>query len=348
MLLRVFAILALVQALILVTPPLSWPLWMVRFGAIEGCLLAVVLGGVAVWGADGWWRLPGAIGVVIGLMPFVLSAPLYVREGVSFSPIAWLTGGATPQVTIERDVSIGGIRTDVYSDRKTPGPAVVVVHGGSWRAGDKGEVPHVSAALAASGYTVFDVRYRLAPFPAGLDDVRCVLATIAADPRVDPERIAVLGRSAGGQLALLSAYTDRPSPCGAVKVAAVVSIYGPTDLAWAHANPYVPDVVNGTDALEVYLGGTPAAAPDAYRDATPQRLVSSTSPPTLLVHGTAERCVRPDNATKLQAVLEAVGVPNHVLLVPFADHGFDVRRGGVGEQLSRGVILKFLAEHLGR
>ena len=58
--------------------------------------------------------------------------------------------------------------------------------------------------------------------------------------------------------------------------------------------------------------------------------------------------MRPDNATTLQAVLETAGVPNHVLLVPFADHGFDVRRGGVGEQLTRGVILKFLAEHLGR
>ena len=78
-----------------------------------------------------------------------------------------------------------------------PHPFVVVVHGGSWRRGDKGELPHVSRRLAAAGYTVVDVRYALAPaepFPRGIADVKCLLGThpreggasSASTPRAPP------------------------------------------------------------------------------------------------------------------------------------------------------------------
>jgi acetyl esterase/lipase len=69
-------------------------------------------------------------------------------------------------------------------------------------------------------------------------------------------------------------------------------------------------------------------------------------PPTLLIHGTAERCVRPLNAERLRDALVAQGQTVETLLVPFADHGFDVRPGGFGDQLSRARILKFLATYL--
>lgn len=343
---RVFAVLAVVQALAMVVPPVTWPLWMLRYAAIESCLAAVVFGAIGLW-APGPWRWIAAAGLVIGLVPIVRSVPLFISEEIHFSPMAWLTGGAVPEVEAEHDVTVGGVPVDVWrSPGKARDAAVVVVHGGSWRQGEKGEVPHMSAVLAEAGYTVFDVRYRLAPFPAGVEDVRCVLASVAQDPRINPGRIAVLGRSAGGEIGLIAAYSDLPSTCGAVSVAAVVALYPPTDLAWAHDHPYLPDVIDGVAATEQYLGGAPAAVPDAYRRATPQTWVNARTPPTLLLHGEAERCVRPENSTTLKAALDAAGVTCRLVLVPSAEHGFDVRRGGFGEQLAREEILRFLAAHV--
>jgi acetyl esterase/lipase len=342
---RLLGLLALLGAALLVVPPLSWPMWMARFAAIEGCLLPALLGGISLALTRGRWRIPGALALLGGLTPFLLAVPVYLREDVPFSASAWLLGDK-PALTPERDVRIGGILADVWTTRTDRGPAVVVVHGGSWRAGDKGEVPHVSAALAEAGYTVFDIRYRLEPFPAGFEDLRCAIVGVAADPRVDPARIALLGRSAGGELVLLAAYADLPSPCPKVPVAAVVGLYAPTDLAWAHEHPYVPDVVDGTAALEQYLGGTPRTAADRYTAATPQTWVNASSPPTLLIHGEAERCVRPENAERLESALRAVGAPVERLMVPLADHGFDVRPGGLGEQLARARILRFLHDKL--
>ncbi len=387
--------LSLLQVAVMLVPPLNWTHWMIRFGALEGSLLAVVTGGIALAlalalalasrsGAEPWVAGPWVAGAALlcvlgGLLPGLLAAPVYLREGQRFSLAEWLgagSGAAAP--VVERDLALlPGLSADLW---RAPGPGphpfVVVVHGGSWRSGDKGDVADVSARLAAAGISVVDVQYRLAGgatpaggrpirFPAAIQDVQCwlvALRTHAAALGLDPERGALLGRSAGGQIALLAAYADPaalaalsppdgPAACGVsgapVRLRAVVSIYGPTDLAWAHANPYVPDVVDGTDALEVYLGGTPAQAPEAYRLATPMQHLGHPVPPTLLVHGTGERCVRPENARRLAEALRAAGQQVRLLEIPMADHGFDVRPGGIGEQLARGVILDFLRERLG-
>ena len=338
-------------------PPVAWPVWLVHYVALEVSLLATATGLAAVALSDHpTVRVVGAISALGGLLPGLAAIPVFVREGQRFSPLAWVTGGTTAPAPVEQDVELApGLVADVYRPTGSgPSPFVMVVHGGSWRAGDKGEAPTVSRALAAAGYVVFDVRYRLAPdapFPAAIADVRCALggvATRAAEWRVDPTRGALLGRSAGAQIALVAAYSDaRLTPdCGAPPLRAVVSLYGPTDMVWDHANPFVPDVVDGTAALEVYLGGPPSAVPDAYRLATPTTWLDHPVPPTLLIHGTAERCVRPENAERLRAALTGAGQSVRVLTIPFADHGFDLRPGGFGEQLSRGAILRFLNDHL--
>lgn len=353
---RLPLVLCLVQALIMYAPPLGWTMWMVHFSAVELCFVGVGLGVLAL--AVNRERLARGL-AVLGLfacaIPPLAITPVYLQQQAPFSPVAWLTGGSVPEIPVEHDVALGPLTADIWRGvGEGPRGAVVVVHGGSWRAGDKGEVPHVSAALAEAGFTVFDLRYRLAPdapFPAAIEDVRCALATIAAQSSalgVDPSRVVLLGRSAGAQIVLVSAYADDsiPSACGGdpVPVRGVVSIYGPTDLAWAHANPYVPDVVDGVSAIETYLGGPPAGNEARYRAATPQSWARRDLPPTLLIHGTGERCVRPENAEKLEAALRTVNAPVTLLRVPFAEHGFDVRRGGLGEQLTRAAILRFVRE----
>ena len=343
----------------MILPPALWGLWLARFVALEACLLAALTGaGALLLGLGPIEQGLAVAGIVAGLLPALAAVPAYVREGQPFSILAWLGGGRRAEGPVERDLVLApGLLADLYrAPGAGPHPFVVVVHGGSWRSGDKGDAAHVSRALARAGFSVIDVRYRLAPehrFPAAVEDVKCMLGQVcarAAELGIDPGRGALLGRSAGAQIALIAAYSgpEIAPAFGApeARVRAVVSIYGPTDLAWCHANPFFPDVVKGTEALEQYLGGTPAEAPEAYRLATPQSWVGGALPPTLIVHGTAERCVRLDNAERLRDALTARGHSVRTLLVPWADHGFDVRAGGLGEQLTRGVLIDFLKQHL--
>lgn len=346
---RLLVALSLLHVAAMWIPPVAWGVWLVRFGALELAPLAALTGAVAIAAtSEPWVRGLGLVGVVAGLLPALWITPVYLREGAGFSPSRWL-GAPEPTAHRQSDVPFGdGLVADVYRPSGAgPHPWVILVHGGSWRAGDKGDLPHQAHALALSGYVVVDLRYRLAGFPAAIEDVRRAIVEVharAASLDLDPDRGALLGRSAGGQIALVAAYAppEAFSPA-APPVAAVVAIYAPTDLAWDHANPYVPDVVDGTAALEAYLGGTPTAQAEVYRQATPMTWADRPVPATLLIHGTAERCVRPVNAERLRDALAAHGQPVRTLWVPFADHGFDVRRGGLGEQLSRHVLLDFLA-----
>ena len=361
--------LAALQTLLIYVPPLVWPMWIAHFVAIESCFLGVVLGTAAASLApDPWTRaIAGALALACA-WPGLAVAPGYLREGVAFSPARWL-GLPGPKVAVERDVRLGHSVADVYRPvGDGPLPWIAVVHGGSWRSGDKGDAEAVSHELANAGYLVVDLRYRLAPefpFPAGISDVYCALAEIqarATEWNIDPDRGALLGRSAGAQIALTTAYLaanpvglaavggiSPPAACTVRPLRAVISIYGPVDLAWAHDHPYVPDVVDGTNAIEQYLGGAPEQIPSVYTAANPISWVTEGAdsfPSTLLIHGLAERCVRPRNPEVLQAALQKHGRSVQSLLIPMADHGFDIRPGGLGEQLSRGVILDFLRETL--
>jgi acetyl esterase/lipase len=240
-----------------------------------------------------------------------------------------------------------------------PHPFVFVIHGGAWRGGDKGGVRHVSRALAHAGHVVFDVRYRLAPahrFPAAVADVKCLLGRVrerAAEFAIDPGRGALLGRSAGGQIALVAAYSAgdaRLPPACAVEdlpVSAVVGLYAPTDLAWSYDSPVRPDVVEGPHVLELYLGGAPATVPEAYRLASPVSWVDRPVPRTLLIHGTGDRLVSVEHARRLARALRAAGRPVEVLEIPLAEHGFDSHPGGLADQLAQHVILRYLAEDAG-
>ena len=117
-------------------------------------------------------------------------------------------------------------------------PLVVIIHGGSWRGGDRKQLPALGEQLTQDGYIVAAISYRLAPantFPAALQDVNAAVTWLkrhATDLRIDTTRIVLLGRSAGGQLALLAAYT-RHDPA----IRGVISFYGPTDLRWGWEHP---------------------------------------------------------------------------------------------------------------
>src|SRR6185436_9205212 len=142
--------------------------------------------------------------------------------------------------------------------------AIIVFHGGGWRNGDKQQYfEPTNRYLANLGFVVFDVQYRLsgvAKWPAQLEDARTAIQWVrdcAGDYHVDPHQIALLGRSAGGHIALMAAFRAD----AATQVQAVMAFYTPTDLKFA----------NLTSASSIYnlLGGRFEDMPERYTDATP-------------------------------------------------------------------------------
>jgi acetyl esterase/lipase len=237
-------------------------------------------------------------------------------------------------------------------------PAVIVVHGGSWSGGDKTDFPQWDQWLAQQGFAVFDIQYRLGPQPnwqTATADVKCAIGWVkrnAAQYGVDAERIAILGRSAGGHLALLAAYTaDEPSlppSCEAsdTSVRAVISLYGPADLVWGYNNPANPDVIDGPGTLRRFLGGTPETAAEAFQIASPITHVQPNTPPTLLFHGSRDQLVGQRHAELLSDQLTQANVPHHTVFIPYGQHGFDYNFYGWGSQIMQPVLLDFLQTYV--
>jgi acetyl esterase/lipase len=349
-------------------PMPTYELWKVRLVAKELTLAAAMVAALAVLLAR--THLVRGVALSVGmwaLRPLILAWPLFQLADGSFSLSEYLGGAPAFPVAVERDVVLEPSRPDLVVDiyrsggrgsGELPGPVVLVVHGGSWLHGDKGEVPQISRALATSGVTVVDVRYRLAPehrFPASVADVKCVLGRLrqqAGKYGIAPQRAALLGRSAGGQIVLVAAYSVgdaalRPScPVADEPVHEVIAIYPATDLAYAYDNPSRPDLLDTREVLSQYLGGSPTDKPAAYAQATPMTWVDKAGkqllPATLLVHGLDDLLVRPYHSQRLYDALSRNGQTVKLLGIPAADHGFDFRSGGIGEQIERAAVIDAL------
>jgi acetyl esterase/lipase len=363
----VLASLAAAFAIFMFTPMPTMGLWLIHVLALECSLVTAVLAALALLLARraGPARrvafVTAGLSLLAALLPFVSAVPAYVRAGAWFSPVEYVRGAELAPVVERHGVRLDdgspGLPSDVYEGTGAgPHPFVMVIHGGGWQGGERGESPWVSRALAHAGITVIDVHYRLsgeARFPAAIADVKCLLGRArerAKDLGLDPSRAALLGRSAGGEIALVAAYSvgdaRLPPSCATedTPVRAVVGIYPPTALAWGHDHPFHPDVVRGPEVLQAFLGGTPAESPEAYRLATPQTWVDGRPlPRTLLIQGGYDRMVSPEHSERLARALEGQKQPVRLLEIPLAEHAFDRRSGGIGEQLARAVILEFLA-----
>jgi acetyl esterase/lipase len=381
-------------ALLIVLPAPSYYLWMAAVGVSEWSVWLLLAGltslacGVGVLFKDRGGAAARAgitlsiVTVVCASVPVVGAFRVAARRGIDLSWGRYFFGAEQADmfamIDVRRDVEFASpdgrpLRLDVYQPHyaarpasragvapRPLSPAVIVIHGGSWRSGVKSDFEMYDRWLAAGGRVVFDVEHRLANsaqrFPAQIIDIKCAIAWVknhAAQYHVDPGRIALLGRSSGGQLALLAAYTAndptlRPGSCNAqdTSVRAVISFYGPTDLAWAYTHPGRPDVIDTTRVLENYLGGSPASAPQAYASASPIEHVSAQSPPTLFLHGGHDQLVLSENVERIAPKLAAAGVPFTYVYLPWANHGFDYNFNGWGYQIAQAEISKFLDSHL--
>jgi acetyl esterase/lipase len=216
-----------------------------------------------------------------------------------------------------------------------------VVHGGSWKGGDSRQLPELNSLLAKKGYNVAAINYRKAPecqSPSQLEDVRHAMEYLRANSatlHVDTSKFVMLGRSAGGQIALLAAYTFKN-----MGIKGAISYYGPADMIWGYKNPAV--IYNSCKVLEDYMGGTYDEFPNAYLASSPIEAVDAATVPTLLIHGKNDVLVAYGHSTRLVERLNKYQVPNYLLTLPWATHGCDYTLNGPSGQLGTYAVERFL------
>jgi acetyl esterase/lipase len=276
--------------------------------------------------------LPGSNGAVLS------PAVLLVGPDVADSP---------PERLVFAQRAGGPLALDYYSASEANAPLLVVIHGGGWRAGAADDLASLNYWLAARGVAVAAIRYRFAPahpFPAAVDDVRAAIDWLKArsdDLGFDGGRIALLGRSAGGHLALLAAYSAADPA-----VRGVISFYGPTDLVWSWEHPSPEPVYDSRGTLAGFTGGTPIDRPDVYAAASPLSFVAGAIP-TLLVHGVRDPLVSVEHSRMLTDSLRSRGSPVTFIEMPWATHGCDFAFNGPCGQISATAVARFLEDVLG-
>jgi acetyl esterase/lipase len=233
-------------------------------------------------------------------------------------------------------------------------PALIEIYGGGWQRGSPEDNRQFAGYMASKGYAVFAIDYRHAPaarFPAQIEDVRAAIAFVRSNAQryqVDPGRIALCGRSAGGQLALLAAYQLATDQAGPLPIRAVISFYGPSDLTRGYFEPPSPDPLDVRQVLNTYLGGTPSQAPESYRAASPVTYADRRLPPTLLIQGARDHIVKPEFARSLHQKLIASGNQAVLLELPWSEHAFDAAFQGIGNRLALRWIEPFLEQAMAR
>lgn len=240
------------------------------------------------------------------------------------------------------------LHLDFYAPRKPPArgaACIVVVHGGGWDGGARSQLAPLNGFLAAEGYAVATLEYRLAPkhrYPAPMEDVADALAYLrahAGELGIDTTRFVLLGRSAGGQIALNAAYTFKdPSIKG------VIGFYSPADMVFGYSLPTNPLIMDSRLIMRNYLGGSYDERPETYVASSPVENLSAGCPPTLLLQGRPDVLVSYQHAMHMRARMDPLGVRYFIVDLPWAAHGFDFVFRGPGSQISLYFIERFLAE----
>jgi len=230
-------------------------------------------------------------------------------------------------------------------------PVILCIHGGGFRAGKREGWDDRCRKFAEHGYVAATVTYRLAPkyqFPAAVHDVKAAVRWLRANADkygIDPERIGVVGDSAGGHLVQFLGVTgnvpefegEGGHPGESSRVTCVVNYYGPSDFTKSYGKS-----VDAAEVLPLWLGGDVNHQRRRHIISSPLNWVTPDAAPTLLIHGTEDNYVAFEQAEWIYDRLKAAGVEVELLRLEGAGHGFK------GEDAARAesAMFAFFDRHL--
>ncbi len=236
---------------------------------------------------------------------------------------------------------------------ETPSAAIIWIHGGGWRSGNRHIGPDLSRFFAPRGFAMIAIDYRhsgRATFPAQIEDVKTAIRwvrSIAAGYHIDASRIGLWGASSGGHLAALAGltgddrFTPDDAPCRehSSAIQAVVDGYGPIDFLQMDAHRPPPGTRSAdpdslllprldmrsedADSYESLLLGAPiATCPQRVREANPVTYARAGAPPFLIMHGLCDTTVATEQSELLYEALAGHGNDVTLALVEGLGHGF--------------------------
>jgi acetyl esterase/lipase len=294
-----------------------------------------------------------ACAIVVVLSLAALAAGTASGAGASNAAASSTSSSAAlvpgPQVTI-RYCNNQEARITEPATLHGPAPAAVYVHGGSWVSGDYDTggfiINRIGPALAARGFVVVSLNYRLGPrwhWPDQIVDVKCAIRYLRANaPRfhIDRAEIGAWGQSAGGHLVALlgtatpSAGWDVGAHLGQSSgVQAVVDMAGPSDLLTMGDQG---DAVLVAESFISLLGNVPSRELGAdLKKASPTTYVKKGDPPFLILDSNNDEIVYPEQSDELAWDLGLAGVPRQLVTVFDGGHEFDT----VGEVPSESAVV---------
>ena len=255
--------------------------------------------------------------------------------------IAWLRAGRRglwKDIVYSRPGGLD-LRMDAFVPEGVgPFPAVVIAHGGGWEAGDK--VTYISPVLgplARAGFAWFSIDYRLTPYVRNaeqLEDLRTAIRYVRAHRErfhVDPNRMAILGESASGQMVAQIAS----EPCAGCEVQAVVSFYGVYDFTqWAHD-------AGSRQMLDRVFGKWDTAVLQRF---SPIFHITAALPPILLIQGTQDELY--PGTLAYSDRLKKAGARSELILLDGAPHGMENWAGHPAWEVYKPRLIKWLQESL--
>lgn len=292
------------------------------------------------------------VGCLLMIVPRVLSSfqPDKPPVGYYFEPLDFLAIkigledviNRTPAIPADiealknieyKNINGKSLQLDIYRPYNIlkPAPMLVFIHGGGWKGGSRADYLVYLLSFAKKGYITATVSYRLlkdAPYPACAEDITDAVKWVMANGEkygYDPKRVALIGGSAGGHLALLAAYQWKSKNAAndsaglaeeLPRIKAVVDIYGPVDLTTNYARNH-PLVTN-------FLGHSFSESPELFSEASPISYTDKNDPATLILHGTSDNLVPLSESISLKARLDSLGVPCVYRPVPGWPHAMDV------------------------
>jgi acetyl esterase/lipase len=232
-----------------------------------------------------------------------------------------------------KNINGKSLQLDIYRPKNIAkaAPLLVFIHGGGWKGGQRSDYLVYLVAFAKREYITATVSYRLlkdGPYPACAEDITDAVSWFYNNGEkygYDPDRIALIGGSAGAHLALLAAYgwgnTVKNSdsiniPEKKHRIKAVVDIYGPVDLTTEYARNH--------SLVASFIDRTFEDAPELFLEASPVHFLDKSDPPTMILHGTSDELVPISQSDLLKAKLDSLGVPCVYYRLPLWPHTMDV------------------------